>query len=576
MSPEKGLVHLLVPLLFLYCQGQSTPTSELLDAEYMTRGLLAIKTITPTENAVVASNNINFGWSQRIAPYEIEVARDSGFGLPVLKAKITSASYVSRTEDQISGTALTSGYYYWRVKLPILRNNLVSNTSRIFIQYVPLPNSTTPGVIYVNGSTSASTQVGSRDEPYKSIQSGIAAANILRNGDKTIPMAIYVAQGTYTEDLIIPAGISLYGGYSATIRDASGEWTRNISTNTTTVSAVGPRLVRYGSDTTSALRSSSIFDGFTLNGSQSQDTWIFYLSAASPTISNNIFNAASSINGATIAVQVVGGSPIIRSNNMRFTAGGLEVRGILATNTTDLLIEQNNFAITTSVSCHGINLSSASNAQIYNNQIIMRGCGNFETNAIVLSGVAGNIYGNTIYAGTSTGGSGGKYGIYMSSGTSVSILNNIIYAGTDSGTSRFCIFEATAGNNPLAVKNNDLFGCPDGIYRDADGGCSAGNCTLAQMELLNASIYSGNVSIDNTGNQLFIDEDGADNNLNTPQDNDLRIKSSGAPICDVRAGGQNLSALMTDRFGSARTTASPCMPANTNAQGFSMGAHESD
>lgn len=88
----------------------------------------------------------------------------------------------------------------------------------------------------------------------------------------------------------------------------------------------------------------------------------------------------------------------------------------------------------------------------------------------------------------------------------------------------------------------------------------------------------GNISIDNTGNQLFLNINGPDGNIATMSDNDWHLTTNAA-ICDVRGGGLTISGIALDKDGVTRTTGNPsggCVPANTGATGWSMGAYESN
>lgn len=540
-----------------------TATQELLAASFATAGKLPIDLIAPVTGQLTSSRSTSFSWSERIPNYQFELARDSAFSQIIVSKRTTSSSYALQSSDLVSGVVLANGTYYWRVRVPDVANNLQSKTGSLYMQYIPEPGSSNVGLIYVNKNSSSSSQNGSRENPYKTIQSAIAAADALRNGDRNIAMAVRVAQGTYAEDITLLAGISIYGGYSTSLVDFAGEWARSISGYVTTINGVTSRAVRAGSDITTTYRGTTVMDGFTINGVYSNDTWVVYLYQASPTISNNNLVGASAVNGTTYGIQATSGSPLIRANTITLASGGLNATGLNLNSISSSTVEQNLITVSASSGCYAFDVTSAQNSKWYNNQIVIYGCFNFDSVGIELKASSGEIAGNTIYGAAPTG-NGERTSLRMKSGTSVSVYNNIMYSASGGGTgNQYCISEDATGNNPIVVRYNDLFGCATALYRDADSGCPGVNCTaIANVNGLGAA-YGNNVNLDNAGNVLFVNE----------ASYDLRIKTTSA--CNVRAGGLNLPALLNDRFGTVRTTSAGCSPTN-GGQGFSIGAHEND
>ncbi|MFZ5629516.1 MAG: hypothetical protein ACOY5B_10340 [Spirochaetota bacterium] len=569
---HRGVASLFVCLLgVIACAGNQADTPTLLVGNFATKGLLPKVLVSPGADAVVGSTSASFSWSERVPQYQVEIARDAAFSQVIVSKMTTSPNYTLASADLKPGENLASGMHYWRVRIPFVQNDLLSKTGAFYLQIIPEAGSGNFGKIYVNKNSSSLLQNGGTAAPYKSIQTAIVAANTLRNSNRDIYFQIFVAQGTYNESITQYAGISLYGGYNAALPDTNGEWTRNVALYTTSITATGMRGVTYGSDVTAAYRAATVLDGFTVTGGAGEAPYGVYLNNASPTISNNRINSGTPVFQVSAVYAMNNSAPVIQGNTI--TASQQNAVGIDAHNCNGITIERNTIVALGTVYSAGLVIRNSATFRVLNNVVLGGTSNSAESIGIDLTTSTGEIAGNTIYAGQGSF----TYGIELNSGTNVSIRNNVIFTTTAGGT-RHCIYENGTGNNPVAVQNNNLFGCPTGVYRDADNGCGGGaTCSLAQMTALGAN-YSGNVSIDNSGSQLFVDVDGADNNLGTMTDNDWRLTSNAA-ICDVRGGGLDLTTLYTsDRIMTNRTATLPsaCTPTNTGAAGWSMGAYESD
>ncbi len=193
------------------------------------------------------------------------------------------------------------------------------------------------------------------------------------------------------------------------------------------------------------------------------------------------------------------------------------------------------------------------------------------------------IINNTISGGL--GGSGstsGAYGIYLKNDDVATKLptlyNNIIF--TIAGTERFGIYENDAYSDPIYFKHNDIFDCPTGLYSDIDNsGIRTNLSTIADINdydltTQNANSVEGNTSI----NANFSDIDGADNDVQTLDDNDWHL--SGSTDVSIVNGGMNLE---SDSIYCYRDASDNPIDMDKNARTpappdsyWSMGAYEYD
>lgn len=550
--------------VFLLCLTATTcknflTTQEELDANFITSGLTAIDLLSPTANQQVATANPSFSFSPRgVSLYTIQIAADAGFSKIVLNKDMGSTSYTLQNSDLIGVSSLSTQTYYWRVKIPKISNNLQSKTQSFFLVAVPSSGSGYAGVLYVDASSGSSLQVGSKEAPYKKIQTAISAADTLRNNSATVAMDIFVAQGSYVEEISLAPGISIRGGYE------NQQWSRSITGNTTTITALSDIAVRGGPNITTSYTQTTIVEGFTIKGSASSAATNegFHLVNASPTISNNFILGGTATGNNAYGLEIRGGSPVINGNTI-----------IGSTTSTSGYIQ----AV----------YNSDASAIITNNLILgSSNVGGLSYVGVEVQGGSPTIANNTIIGASASSPNG--HGIEIQAGglngTPI-IQNNIVFNGGYTGN---CIKEnGAAVNSPSVFANNNLFGCSV-LYADTTGGtmnniCAAtGNfwtgagCTGTQ---LTTPTGSGNVNIDNTGNQLFLSINGTDGNIATLSDNDWHLTTNAA-ICNVRGGGLNLSSLLTlDKDSLSRTTGNPsggCVPGNTGATGWSMGAFESN
>lgn len=522
---------LLICLSAVFCQGYTT--DELLDGKFIARDLTPVDLLSPSDKAVT-SNQPVFVWGKRngVKVYRLQISAAQSFGSLILNKDTLETTYTLQTQDLIGAANLDSTGYYWRVVAQYSDRQVVSGVSIFHI--------VSQTVVYVDVNSVRSEQVGNKMAPYKKIQAAIEAADTLRGGLATTQVAVDVAAGTYNEEITLKPGISLFGGYSAS------DWGRNIAQNISLLQSPTGTCVRGNILITTAYTATTIVDGFSLTANTTGNNYGFYLVDSSPTISNNSIDTNTGSAGYGVYTTVTGSAttaePVILRNSIRgsgsFNGYGIYVGG-------------------------GLLVSAP---KIHNNVILSNGLSNY---GIYISGSYPVISNNTIGAvGNSV------FGIYIVNAAGGSIRNNIIF-GTGTST---CIMENSASSDPSSVQNNNLFGCTNALYRDNDTATNVTNLTTS-ITLPTGTLGSmGNISIGNAGNQLFVNMNGADSTLSTMNDNDWRLTTNAA-ICDVRAGGLDLSSLfLVDKIGISRTTTNlaGCTPGNTGAANWSIGAYEND
>jgi hypothetical protein len=315
---------------------------------------------------------------------------------------------------------------------------------------------------------------GTKENPMPSISSAInfgvsMGANV----------NILVSAGIYREYLVMAEGISIYGGYDPV------DWSRDINTNITTIHSLGPVEMSIDDKcviwVSGGITSETTIDGFLISGAKNG----ILNESSSPIISRNRINGKSGI------YNKLGSSPIIEKNFI------------------------NSMDSTGLPSCKDLKKGGSCNAfsyGIYNYQsspVIRNNIINAEKSNVYSFGILNSdssaIIRNNIIAGDMADKSAGILITNSESGNSPVIENNIIY--TKNGGSRYCIYENQNPADPISLRNNNLFDCPDGLYADyveSGGNCENGqiNCFL-QIEDVNdylnttqdpVKLSSGNIS----------------------------------------------------------------------------------
>ncbi len=322
---------------------------------------------------------------------------------------------------------------------------------------------------------------GTMTSPRGEINEAIAqAATNLGDGTWDTAARVDVAEGTYevvsgTSHIQMAEGVSLFGGFS------SGDWTLRdpalypsviVDTITTGGSETDPnRALDAGSGITSA----TVLDGVTVKGGGGTfASAVFAHDGATLRVQNNIIAGQAPVE-ISAAMYSLGASPMVIGN---YIYGG---------DPTDA----SSYAV-------AVFDDSASTMTIANNTV--NGGTGHTTIGIGIAGTD-SVSNNTIDGGLGTKES---VGIYID-GVDAFIDNNIVFTAISvDGT---CIKEDGAADNPGGVRNNDLFGCPSGVYFDADSSTYIADVAGMEADLLAEAVdASGNVSVD----PLFVDQAGGD------------------------------------------------------------------
>lgn len=267
---------------------------------------------------------------------------------------------------------------------------------------------------------------GSEEQPFLTIQYAIENASP--------PVSILVAAGSYEEAVVLREGVSLYGAFNASDWNDRRVLDRDSSTYASTIEALVNIAITAGMGVTS----DTIVEGFVILGGydhHDHHSYGLYLyDGASPTIRHN------SIDGGTgdtygNAIGLFGSSAQIIGNTI--TGGDAEI-------------------------VYGIRSGNESTPLIASNVIIG------ETAADISYGILLNNSSPRIMNNTIDGGSGVNeaYGIFHFGSCSPVIENNIIF--TSGGARRVGISEFAPFSSPESLRNNDIFDCPDALYRDYD------------------------------------------------------------------------------------------------------------
>lgn len=410
------------------CKGYDS--YDYLDGKFITKDLTQIDLLAPSDKST-SSKSPKFVWAKRsgASKYLLELSTSASYATIVLSRTTTDATYTLVDGDLSGITTLDAFSYYWRVTA-IYPDQQVASGSFVF-------HVLADAIVYVNGSSTATEQVGNKSFPLKTIQSGIENAHARRNGVLATTFDVYVAAGNYSEEVTLRPRISIRGGY-----ESSG-WVRNVNNNVASISAPSDVAVRGNASITAADTDTTAVDGFTINGLGSSLVSASGISLvnASPLIMNNVINGGAAGTTTTTGILLVGGSaPRILNNLISGGSGG---------------------------SSYGVDTQNSSPI----------------------------ITNNTISGGTAS--SSFRFGIRIGNG-SVTITNNIIYSGTG-GSNKWGVYENNGTSNPLSFENNLIFDCSNGLYFDdatmarttgpeliitgntTDSGPTLGNLTIANF-----------------------------------------------------------------------------------------------
>lgn len=423
------------------CQNKAT-TPDLLDADFLATGHSAIELLSPVNNAATTQYP-SFNWTLKagISSYQIEIAADANFSQVVASKTIEGNAYALSNSDLVGLTKLIGGQYFWRISTAYLKTSL---QSQVFSFQVLDPN-----IYYVNCASDQTVQVGSKSAPYKQIQAAINAASASRTGP-SVSVAIYVAQGTCVEDILLKPGISIYGGYEPV------NWTRNITANISTVTAALNTAFTAGADITAAYTASTIVDGFTVNGGSvvGFSNHGFLLNNSYPTISNNRVDGGGGQNSYGLFNSA--SSPTLIGNTFSGGSGSSGSNGMYLINTTTTVSNQTFYGGTNAYST-GIYIFGGAPVIVGNS---IDGGKASQTHGIWVDTASPTVINNVIYGGASVSESSGIYQYWA--GTPI-VTNNTIHAGTS--CTKATAFSTGGGSKPIVTNNIMFAGAgPSGRY----------------------------------------------------------------------------------------------------------------
>lgn len=260
---------------------------------------------------------------------------------------------------------------------------------------------------------------------------------------------IWVASGTYTENIILPSGIALYGGFAGTeTTRTERNWTTNASILDGNWAGSVVEVARSAANTTRV-------DGFTIrNGRAVTGGGIYCNQLSSPVITNNIIRDCSAdYDGGGVFLNLGSAATVTCNkiiNNGAVTGGGGVRSTTGASVIADNFILGNSARYGAGVSCG--DTTTASHEYVVNNTIV--------GNAAIRGG-----------------------GVYIAGASSASISNNIVAFNARG------IYNESGTGTPV-LTNNCLYGNDGGNY----SGISQGGTDITVDPLLASSAY-GNIHI---------------------------------------------------------------------------------
>lgn len=403
----KAGIFILITFILIGCK--SYTTDQYLNADFITKDLAPVDLLSPS-NKSTASRNPKFSWAKRSGAlrYLFEFSAKPDLSTIILAKSTVESSYTLSNSDLSGITQLDAASYYWRVTAIYSDQQVVSGVS-VFHILDDL-------VVYVDSNSASAEQVGNKTFPFKSIQAGIESANTRRNGVATVAMNVYIAKGTYLEEVSLRPGISLKGGYE------SIAWTRNISANETIVTGPTDVAIRGGSTITAAFTATTVVDGFTINGGAASTSYGMYLITAAPTVTNNILNGGGATNGTSYGMYNSTANPTVANNILN--GGKISGSGGVS---------------------YGM-FNATSNPIVTNN--ILSGCGGGSSYGMFNNGSSPTVTNNILYGGSGSN----SYAMFNNIGSSPTVTNNILNSGGGSSNSY-----AMAHSTASAKVTNNIF-----------------------------------------------------------------------------------------------------------------------
>ena len=328
----------------------------------------------------------------------------------------------------------------------------------------------------------------------------------------------------------------------------------------------------------------------TLNSGEDISNYGIYNNSSSPLIIDNIISIGSLFNpGAGNAYNYGIGNynssvPDIYNNTISGGEAGDNIYGIYSDSSFSKILG-NTINGGTGTNSYGILSSNSNDTDLIYNNIMNGGSGSIESNGVKIINCSPSIYNNTINGGTGVS----SFGIFIQGQSfakaNPSIKNNIIFTSQSAGNTGYGIYEDNASDSiPSFLQNNNIFNAGSGSWILYHDGSSVDYSDIINgmpggTSVTGGGNTSGNVSISNTGAQLFVDIDGTDDDVNTMEGNNWHLNNANATICNVVYGGLDISTDFTLDMDDIIRTAilpggTPCSTSNTGAAGWSMGAYE--
>ena len=274
--------------------------------------------------------------------------------------------------------------------------------------------------IYVSTAGNDGNNGRSWADAKKTVQAGL---NTAAAGDQ-----VWVAAGTYVENITLTAEVALYGGFAGTEADlVQRNWTVNV---TVLDGNRAGSVVTAPSDATNAAR----IDGFTIrNGKATMGGGIYCDGSCAPTISNNTITENTGGSGGGIYCNV-DSSPTIASNILSANTAG-QYGGAIYIYSTSVTITSNTIRDNKASSGGGIYcyrivfLQTPVTANTIENNAVANNTASSDGGGIYIYGDATRVKGNTISGNVGSTG-GGIYSYYISNAWWMPDAGNIIENNT--------------------------------------------------------------------------------------------------------------------------------------------------
>jgi len=335
---------------------------------------------------------------------------------------------------------------------------------------------TQDGIIYVCRASGDDANPGLPDKPKRTIQAAIDFMD--ENG---ITGAVRVAEGTYVlgeeESIVIPQGVSLYGGY------ARATWARDYDRYETIVEK-DPQNSIITVQFEAGVTRDTVLDGFVIRAGVGVDTIAVAILEASPTVRNNYIDAYGALE-ESVGVWINRGGPLLEWNTIAGGAGPNKSTGIILHEDTGAAIRYNAIVpgVRSNTVAFGIR-ATHSKALIEHNWIAGADEGGSQTGGIRLQGGTTEINGNIVDGG---GGSSWSAGIIASDSAHTRIVSNVLHGGWSSGSFSRGI---EIGEGGAATVRNNTIGA--GTNSNSIGIAAFSGGSMIENNLLFSQAASGN------------------------------------------------------------------------------------